>query len=691
MPVEDYLAGAALLGAMLAGVGTAAVVVVRRRLPHLDRLEAALALTVVGTVLLLAVHVVPLAIGVLSRGAVLLAAAAVAVGALTLVRPARPIPPTPRGAPLPGGGRGSWALAVGSAAVVILAAAANFRVWAGRELTGVDPLTFHMPNVARWMETGSLWQIDQFLPLLAHGNYPNSGDVVLLAATLPWHNDFFARFAITAFVVVMAVAVFAVARELRVPPAPATLAAAVAASVSVVGRSAIPLAMPDAVLYATFALGALFLLRHVRTGRTSDLVLAALGLGVAFGTKWYGVTTVAVLALVWAAGRLAARRPTRLVLGEGAALGGIVAAVGGIWMLRNLVESGNPVFPVKVAPFGVTIFDAPRDVLREQVGFSIAHYAGDPSLWDTLVVELYEGLGFALFACAVGLVAALLLGGRGIDRRVLGMAVAALGLAAAYAVTPYTALGLEGQPLLADVNTRYVVPALLLAAPVAAWASARARRWSGLALQALLALAAVSGARLAYPPLTLRTMLEAAVVLAPVGAVAWLLWRLSRAPVRRGRRVAVAAIAPLVVLVALSAGYRAQQRVNDARYIGIDPAIDAVLRGAPEDRRIGLAGLWTVEGLTPVWPSFGMRIGNEVEYVGRFEDGFLRQYAQPEPFVAALHRGDYDVIVVGRGLTDPPRPMPAERWALQAGWRTVALSERLRVLVAPADGTRGGD
>ena len=60
-----------------------------------------------------------------------------------------------------------------------------------------------------------MWQIDQFAPLLAHGNYPNNGDVVLLSTVLPWHNDFLVRLPITFFLVTTAIAVYAVARELR--------------------------------------------------------------------------------------------------------------------------------------------------------------------------------------------------------------------------------------------------------------------------------------------------------------------------------------------------------------------------------------------------------------------------------------------------------------------------------------------
>ena len=47
MPLQDFLVGAALFAVMLAAVIVATALVVRRRLPHLDRLELALASVVV--------------------------------------------------------------------------------------------------------------------------------------------------------------------------------------------------------------------------------------------------------------------------------------------------------------------------------------------------------------------------------------------------------------------------------------------------------------------------------------------------------------------------------------------------------------------------------------------------------------------------------------------------------------------
>jgi len=107
------------------------------------------------------------------------------------------------------------------------------------------------------------------------------------------------------------------------------------------------------------------------------------------------------------------------------------------------------------------------------------------------------------------------------------------------------------------------------------------------------------------------------------------------------------------------------------------------LRVAPSGTRIGLAGEWSLGELSPVWPSFGTRIGNEVEYVGEIPpNGFLGRYRDEARFEAALRRGRYDLLVVGRGVASR-RQTSEQRWAMDAGWRTIWLDRRFRVLASP--------
>ena len=696
MPPQDFLAGAALFLVMLAAVVAATTFVVRRRLAHLDALETALASVVIGTAVLIGVHLVPLMLGVLARGAVI-AAAALAVGLAALVRPAREtVALEERGPPgaVPPSSRASWALAALACGFTAAAAFANLGRWGGDEVIGDDPTSFHLPGVGRWIQDATVWQIDQFVPLLAQGNYPNNGDVVLLSTILPWHNDFLVRLPSVFFLAMTAVAAFAVARELRAPHASALIAAAAIVSLPVVGFVTIPRALPDSIMWTTFACGALFLLRHARSARRSDLVLAGVALGIAAGTKWYGVSSVPVVVAVWIAARAIAARRTpsgggagapvasRAVLRDGVIVGALAFPGMLVWLARNLALSGNPVFPLNVELFGLTIFAAPRDVIRDEVGFSIADYAGQPDVLGKVAIKVVEGLGAAPLLCAIALVAAVVLArrhGRAPEPRVLVLAATAAALGLLYTLTPATALGLRDTPSLAHANTRYAIPALLLALPVLAWVAGRVRPVAGRALEAMLALGVLYGAYDGYQVLGAPDIVAAAIALSALAGAAWLLWRL------RERRAVLVAAALAAALVGLAAADRMQDRINADRYGHFDRGLDALLDAAPGGSRVGLefATYWSLGDLSPIWPAFGTRIDNDVEFVGEFVDGFLTPYRDEASFRAALRRGRYDVLVVGR--SDIARQnTPAQQWAIDAGWRTISLTERLRVLVPPA-------
>ena len=709
MPLGDYAIGLAFFIATVGAVGIAAYLLLRRTLRFLTGAPAVVGFTVVLTAGLIAVHLVPGVLGLLSRWSVL--ACALLLAAVAWWRlPTRPFaeeaetarrpPPSPRT---------SRALAGGAGAALVVFVLAQAWVATVVPSTGIDTVTFHLPNVAAWIQSGTVWRVDNFTPLLAPGNYPQSGDVLVLVAVLPWENDAFARLVNLPFVAVTGAGVYAVAVELRAARATATIFATTFAALPVLSLAAYRGAQTDPVLVAMLIAGALFLLRHSRTGRASDLGLAGLALGVAFGTKWYGVSSVAVVLLVWAVASLISRRRPAPVLRDGAVLVGLIALAGGFWLVRNWVVSGNPVMPVKVELLGATLFDAPRDFIRECAGYTIAHYVGDPGAWSEYILPAY-GVNYALpgTVIAVGLLAAAVLllgrlrgwsGRRDEAGRALAVAACACLLTVAYALTPYSAFGPEGQPLLTGANARYLLPALVVAAPAAAWCAMHVGRLR-VPLEALGAVAVADGIRLGFDVpvrLVFLTALTVAVVIALAIAVVALSRRLGVGP-----RLAVRAAMALLAAVAIVAvGHLRQVEFNDGRYAGLEPALDWILAHAPEGKRIALAGTWDVGGLAPVLPAFGPRLGNEVAYLGTYARGQLREFDTREKWAAAARRRDFDLLIVGSGAYSEACPVPGsetddDAWARAEGFTRLAGSRRLRLYrVTPVpgagDAARGED
>lgn len=679
----QFLGGVILLGLMLAGCGVASWRIASQRLRHLDRLEVALAHSVMVTGFVLLVHIAPMMIGELARGSVLVATALLiaAVWWIPAAAASEPDPPSVRG-PRAESDQIMWGTAGIATAVTVCMGLWQIKKWAGRAVTGLDPLTFHLPNVAGWINTGSIWQHDEYLPNFAVGTYPNSGDILLLAAILPFHNDILARFSMVVFYVLLGVAVYALARELRAPAAGGVLAAAVVCSMPIVGLSVIPRSLPDIVLYAMFAIGALFLARHARTDRRSDLVLAGAALGIAFGTKWYGVTSIPLLVVIWASARLAAKHEVKKVAIDFTWMTGLVTAIGGIWLLRNWVEVSNPFYPQRLHPFGVGVFDAPYDPLREQIGHSIWEYKTDPDVLGDLVLEVIEGLGLAPLVVIAAVLLAVIFGGlKRMDRLVLVGVVATLLLTLLYIGTPYTAFGYKDQPVLADVNTRYFVPALVVGAAVLAWMLAKVPKALSIVVQLVCVGTVIAGCIRAFPEVTAPGAVATGVGLACAGAAGWWLWQ--KTDGFQQKRPLLIGLAVFLGLMVFAQANSSQKRLNRERYFGSDKALDYALKVAPSGKKIGLAGQWSVDGLTPIYPSYGARLDNEVAYVGRFVKHTLREFDARGPFVAKLEKDRYDLLIVGRGLTDPPKNTPAVAWAKSAGWTTVAISDRLEVLKPP--------
>ncbi len=697
MSVADYLSGLAILAALLAAVGGGSWLLMRSRFPDLRSAEFVVALSVLVTVGILAVHLLPGTLGILSRGSVLVAAAIWFAGCAAM-------PSTSRSASEAKvvedrGERFSRPLALGGCALVSV----FFLAYAGSQILepsrSIDFMNFHLPHAIAWIKSGTVWQTTSFLPGIALGNYPNSGDVLILAAVLPWHNDFLAHLAIWPFFALTGVATYGLARRLAAPRNAALCAGALMLAIPVVAVAAIPHGITDSVMLFGLAAGLMFLARHQRSGQTSDLVLAGLALGLSFGTKWYGVSVVVVVVLVWAVARLIDRNGWVTVARQTGLISGMIALSGGVWLLRNWIISGNPIFPVKVELLGVTIFDAPPDPIREGAGFTIMDYVGDWSPWwkfdapasigggqlDGILLQLWHALSSpALLVVAGAMVAALLVARS--QRRERGMVLVALAAMAlvvlAYAITPYTAAGPPGLPFLVGAGGRYVVPALVIAAALSAWVAGRLR--FGTVVFGVLTLAAMvhgiywasRGKLVTGVVVVAADWVRAAAAVAVIALVVWAVRpHLDRSS--RARKVAVAA----AVGALIAAGGFVQDRFNDDRYVGADPVLDAVTAAGP-GQSVGITSVWSDNGISPVLPSFGPRFDNEVAYLGPIVREMPRRYERRADFEEGLRDGAFDLLVVGRGRIALPEPKEST-WALHAGWQLVERSDRFDLYRPP--------
>lgn len=671
----DYFAGAVLLLAVLAGCGGAAWLIVDRRLGWMPARVRWIAWALLATAALMLAHLVPLALGVLTRGTAVGASLLVLLAA-TRVRRVAAGPAETRA-----GGRSDlweWLPALAAAVVAAAYVIAFLRVNRAVAISDIDSTGFHLPVVARWIQTGSLWRFDDFVAGWGFGAYPQTGNLVQLAVVLPWHDDFLVRAVGPLFLLLCAGAAYALAAELGARRAPATAFATLAVMVPATVAAGVDHGQTDAIMAAGFGCGALFLVRHARTGRLAELALAAVGLGIAFGTKWYGPPEVLAVLVVWLVARLIARQGLRRPALDALATGGLTLLAGGIWLVRNLVVSGDPIFPKPVRLLGATVFPG-TVAASDRIGHSVLSVITDSHVLRAEIWPQYK-LAFSLAGglLAAGALLGVAVAARRRDGRALAVAAGALVLLLVYLALPETAEGPKGGPVLVTAAVRYTGPAMLLAATAAAWAVSRLGRWAivgELAVLAGLAHAISRDRRWSahFGAVTAAHVAEAAVALVLVAALA---------RVVAGRRPALPVLAVgagLLVIGAGLAGRKVQNEFDAARYRDAGPPLAWFAKHPLPGLRVALAGSTGRDPFSSPYPAFGPRLRNHVDFVGARRRHLLVRYPRAA-FLSHLALGRYGVLVVGR-LRDGTTPEVA--WARAAGWRVLATDPTYTLLAAP--------
>lgn len=686
MSLADFLTGCAFFAVTWGCLLASAEIAVRRRVGHLSGAARAAAVGVAFSGGLVAIHVLAGALTILSRWVVAAGALAMLVAVWRLVpytrsddRPSRPaVQPT---GPLSG--------VLGAGALTAFAACSLYllRLNYSTPVLHIDALAFHLPGVVRWMQGGSIWQMNEFLPRFPTGAYPSNGDVVFLAMMLPWRGDAFVRLAEVPWLALTGIAIYAIAIELRASRGTAVLFAAMVLAVRAISSFALVQLDPDTFLLGTFGCAALFLVRNLRHRCRAESMLAGVGLGLAFGTTWYGVAAAVALLAVWGAVSLLRRTRAATLASQALLISATGLLFGGVWLLRNWVLTGDPFYPGRIA-----FFRPPVDLYLKLYGYSLFDRIGQPGVWGQYVLpDLRAAIGGPGIVLLIGLLAVVVTLVR--RRRVLReltesatllLTSAAILIAVIYIFTPATAQGTRAAPFpgLVGGNSRALMPALVLAAPAVAWVASRLGRWGSL-FELAAAAATVDGLEQTFDlpagGLVLFA-LEAALVLVVLRlGIAW--WR-SRPRPMRGQVAIAAGLALAVVIVGI--GERGQRHFYRYRYAGMDPAVGWVIAHAPRGNRIGVAGDWTSGVLpSPVLPLFGPRFRNQVAYVGRMDVGTLIRYSRESSFLSAVRRGGYDLLLVGTAPS-PFGPAVAPTWALATGFRRVAASGRFILFASPS-------
>jgi hypothetical protein len=409
-----------------------------------------------------------------------------------------------------------------------------------------DTREYHITNMAHWMQDGNLWTLPYAGPGSITATHPGNGELFDAWLSMPSHGDELAYLGATAFGVLAVLAGAVVARQLGgrgSTAAGAMLSVAVLAApiYFVTQTDSLATDLPSA---APLVAGLAFILIARRRPTVPIVLLAGASLGLGLGAKY---TALAPGALTVVVGLVLLPRKwwTWLVPG--------LAVLGLPWFVRNLAQTGNPLFPLDLPGFEGG--ETPIDILDQSMLDHVVDREGEIiERWARLIGRL---IGPLLILVIPGVAIAW----KRLDDKRATIACSALAVLAvgAQLALPYTGGGTTGLEFLIASCFRYGLAAVLFGAAVAA--AALPAKWvpplAGLA--ALWGLWRIeAGAVTIGEPIRAKVIAAALVGGAVVAAVAWFLAgeeaRFGRAPAWLRRNLTVGAAA-VTVVGALGAGF----------------------------------------------------------------------------------------------------------------------------------------
>jgi hypothetical protein len=211
-----------------------------------------------------------------------------------------------------------------------------------------DALTYHFPAAVDWLQSHRITTFQPWFFNPANAYSPLAGSVFIAWLIVPFHGDAIARFVEVPALLAVSIGVYRLGRELG----GTTVIAAILAAAAVLCR---PLFLPcmmgkDDLFVVLFLIAGLVAMSTVRSAERFGTWRLGIAIGLLLAVK---VTSLLVLPTLLLA---VDRRRWRVWLGATA----VAAAVAGPWYLRTWIETGNPVFPLRVGPVFPGLFTTAR-------------------------------------------------------------------------------------------------------------------------------------------------------------------------------------------------------------------------------------------------------------------------------------------------------------------------------------------
>jgi len=219
-----------------------------------------------------------------------------------------------------------------------------------------DTIVYHLPFIANWLSTGSLFDIYYSAFASPLGNYPSNFELINFFYVLPFKSDYLVALINFPLFFVLFLSFKELLIEIGIKKKFASIFALAPFFMPVFLLQSSAL-LVDLFFSITFILGVLFFLIHIKTKSNYYLILSGLSLGIFIGTKYLGLLYGLVIFLffiLFFIFRKIINKET--LINKTLTLGLSTFLTGSFFYIRNIITNLNPVFPLNVDFLGFNIF-----------------------------------------------------------------------------------------------------------------------------------------------------------------------------------------------------------------------------------------------------------------------------------------------------------------------------------------------
>jgi hypothetical protein len=219
-----------------------------------------------------------------------------------------------------------------------------------------DALAYHLPMSVNWLQAGRLEP--SYVPStdIANSYFPGNGELLYLWSLAPLHNDLLVRITCLGMWLVLGIVLFCLCRKLTASSEASLAATILFLFAPIVLAQTTELAL-DMISTMLFLLAVVHLYDFWQARSWGALCMFSLASGMFLGVKYSAPAYLLLLLagllifLWWARPNISGWGRIYYTLTYAAG----IALLGGYWYVRNLILTGNPLYPVEVRLLGQVI------------------------------------------------------------------------------------------------------------------------------------------------------------------------------------------------------------------------------------------------------------------------------------------------------------------------------------------------